>query len=258
MKALECIGLKKSFGGVLAVDDLSFSVEEHEAVGIIGPNGAGKTTVFNLITGLYKPNGGTVRFFGRDITAIDRARPAGLGIARTFQNLRLFGSLSVLENVMVPLLAKGGYGPAGAVLQSHRYVAAERAALERAMELLSLFRLTGKANLPAGSLPYGEQRRLEMSRALAVGPRLLLIDEPGAGMNPREIEGLLADIREIKKAFVLTILIIEHQMKLVMNLSDRLVVMDFGRKIAEGTPGEIKKNHLVIEAYLGGERNKTC
>jgi len=258
MRALECIDLKKSFGGVLAVDDLSFFAEEHEAVGIIGPNGAGKTTVFNLITGLYRPNGGRVRFFGQDITAIDPARPAGLGIARTFQNLRLFGSLSVLQNVMVPLLAKGGYGPAGAVLQSHRYVTAERAARERAMELLSLFRLTGKASLPAGSLPYGEQRRLEMSRALAAGPRLLLIDEPGAGMNPKEIEGLLADIREIKKAFALTILIIEHQMKLVMNLSDRLVVMDFGRKIAEGTPGEIKKDLRVIEAYLGEERDKTC
>ena len=258
MKALECDGLKKSFGGVLAVDDLTFSVEEHEAVGIIGPNGAGKTTVFNLITGLYRPTGGRIRFFGQDITAIDPARPAFLGIARTFQNLRLFGSLSVLENVMVPLLVKGGYGPAAAVLQSRRYVGAERAARERAMELLSLFRLTGKASLPAGSLPYGEQRRLEMSRALAVSPRLLLIDEPGAGMNPKEIEGLLADIREIKKAFVLTILIIEHQMKLVMNLSDRLVVMDFGRKIAEGTPAEIKKDRRVIQAYLGEEKENAC
>jgi len=258
MIALECIGLKKSFGGVLAVDDLSFSVEEHEAVGIIGPNGAGKTTVFNLITGLYRPSGGRVRFFGQDITAIDPARPAALGIARTFQNLRLFGSLSVLENVTVPILVKGGYGPLGAVLQSRRYVTAEKAARDRAMELLSLFRLAGKANLPAGSLPYGEQRRLEMSRALAASPRLLLIDEPGAGMNPKEIEGLLADIREIKKAFVLTVLIIEHQMRLVMNLSDRLVVMDFGRKIAEGAPGEIKKDRKVIQAYLGEDKDNTC
>ena len=258
MIALECIGLKKSFGGVAAVDDLSFFVEEHEAVGIIGPNGAGKTTVFNLITGLYRPSGGRVRFFGRDITAIDPSRPAALGIARTFQNLRLFASLSVLENVTMPILVKGGYGPLGAVLQSRRYVAAEKAARDRAMELLSLFRLAGKASLPAGSLPYGEQRRLEMSRALAAGPRLLLIDEPGAGMNPKEIEGLLADIREIKKAFVLTILIIEHQMRLVMNLSDRLVVMDFGKKIAEGAPGEIKKDRRVIQAYLGEDRENTC
>jgi len=258
MKALECIGLKKSFGGVAAVDDLSFSVDEHETVGIIGPNGAGKTTVFNLITGIYRPNGGQVRFFGRDITAIDPARPATLGIARTFQNLRLFGSLSVLENVAVPLLVKGGYGPAGAVLQSRGYVTAERKARERALELLSLFRLSHRADMPAGSLPYGEQRRLELSRALALGPRLLLIDEPGAGMNPREIQGLLGDIREIKKAFLLTIVVIEHQMRLVMNLSDRLVVMDFGRKIAEGSPQEIMRDRRVIQAYLGEEGDGLC
>jgi branched-chain amino acid transport system ATP-binding protein len=251
MKALECIGLKKSFGGVAAVDDLSFSVEEREAVGIIGPNGAGKTTVFNLITGLYRPSGGQVRFFGEDITAIDPARPVTLGIARTFQNLRLFKSLTVLDNVMVPILVREGYGPAGAILLSRRHVDAERNARQRAMELLGLFRLAGKAHLPAGSLPYGEQRRLELSRALAAAPRLLLIDEPGAGMNPREIQGLLSDIREIKENFGLTILIIEHQMGLVMRLSDRLVVMDFGRKIAEGTPGEIKKDPDVIRAYLG-------
>lgn len=251
MRALETTGLTKTFGGVRAVNNLSFHAEEHETVGLIGPNGAGKTTVFNLITGLSRADKGRIEVFGKDVTRMAPFHAVAMGMARTFQNIRLFGRLSVVQNVTVPIIGRAGYGPLAAAFESAASARAEEAALGHAMEILDFFHLAGKADQLAANLPYGDQRRLELARALAAGPRLLLIDEPGAGMNPKEIGDLLADIRRVKEVFKLTILLIEHQMGLVMNISDRLVVLDFGEKIAEGTPEAMRKDKAVIEAYLG-------
>jgi branched-chain amino acid transport system ATP-binding protein len=244
-------GLTKLFGGLRAVGDFHLALGQGELVGLIGPNGAGKTTVFNLITGLVPPTAGRIVFDGADLAGLAPSSIARRGIARTFQNIRLFKEATVLDNVRIPLHPKAGYGLIDACLRGRRFAAGERAVTERAVEVLSILGLGDKLAEKASSLPYGAQRRLEIARALAAGPKLLLLDEPAAGMNPAEVGRLVELIREVKERFDLTVLLIEHQMGVVMNLCERIVVMDFGEIIAEGGPAEIQRNERVLEAYLG-------
>jgi branched-chain amino acid transport system ATP-binding protein len=250
---LTATGLTKRFGGIRALDGVDLSVARGELVGIIGPNGSGKTTLFNVITGIYRPDRGGVHFeacaiAGRAPHAINR-----LGIARTFQNIRLFRNLSVLDNVRIAHHPHVAYGFFSALCRNKAFLEGERAMREKALAFLDLFGLRDRKDEPARNLPYGDQRRLEIARAIATGPRLLLLDEPAAGMNPYEVAQLMTFISEIRERFRLTILLIEHQMRLVMCLCERVVVMDFGQVIAEGPPAAIRENPRVLAAYLGRE-----
>ena len=243
----------KRFGGLTAVSDVSFALEEGEVVGLIGPNGAGKTTVFNLVTGVYQLSEGQIRVAGQSTAKKTPDRITALGVARTFQNIRLFREMSALDNVKVGFTSKTRYGLFAGFFRTKTMRAEEREVERQAMELLETMGLSHLAYEKAGSLAYGPQRRLEIARALATGPRLLILDEPAAGMNPQEKDDLAKMIIDIKRRFALTLLVIEHDMKFVMRLCQRIVVLDYGRVIARGTPEEIRRDPAVIAAYLGAD-----
>ncbi len=251
MPLLSARQLTHRFDGLAAVVDFNLDLEPRELVGIIGPNGAGKTTIFNLITGVYRATGGSIAFAGTEIVGKAPNRIASLGIARTFQNIRLFNELTVLDNVRVAHYARVQYNPLEALLHAGRFRREEETIIEHSLDLLAFLKLERYAGERAKNLPYGLQRRLEIARALAGRPKLLLLDEPAAGMNPQEVGELMEFIRWIREQFSLTILLIEHQMHLVMNICERLVVLDFGETIAEGVPREIQNNPRVLEVYLG-------
>lgn len=250
---LRAENLSKHFGGLTAVDDFSVDIRPNELVGLIGPNGAGKTTLFNLLTGLEKPDEGRIFFHNFDITGLPAHRISHRGLSRTFQNIRLLKNLTVLENIKIAYHQHIRYNLLDAVLRLPRFHREEKEIVRKSMEFLEILGLADLHDHLAGGLPYGKQRKLEIARALATESRLLLLDEPAAGMNPRETEDLMDLIHHIQERFDLSILLIEHDMKLVMNICKRVVVMDAGRKIAEGPPEEIRKNPAVIEAYLGSD-----
>lgn len=250
---LEISELTKFFGGLKAVNNLKIKINQGDLQGLIGPNGAGKTTAFNMITGLYQPSGGNISFLGESIIGLEPYEITRLGIGRTFQNIRLFSNLTVLDNVRIAYHAHSGYGFFDGVFRLGNFESKEKELTERAQEFLEIFGLGSIQNEIAKNLPYGEQRRLEIARALACDPKLLLLDEPAAGMNPAEIVKLMDLIHFIRERFNLTILLIEHQMRVVMGICELITVMDFGEVIAHGTPKEIQNNPRVVEAYLGKE-----